>query len=128
MMLSSFLFADVTSEFKNPPLKYRTTPLYWLNGKIDNATVDSQLTAFRDKDGYGSVAILPISEWWEPAFMDKYGHILDKLDELGMWLIFCDDQNFPSGTAGGRLPGSNSETNLPCLIPYIPTHKHHNRV
>jgi len=97
------LFADITGDFANPPLKYRTTPLYWLNGKISTADIDSQLTAFRDKDGYGSVAILPVTEYWEPDFLEKYGHILRKLDELGMWAIFCDDKSFPSGTAGGEI-------------------------
>jgi len=95
--------ADITSDFANPPLKYHTTPLYWLNATISNTVIDAQLTNFRDKDGYGSVAILPVTEWWEPAFMDKYGHMLDKLDELGMWAIFCDDKSFPSGTAGGEI-------------------------
>ncbi|MCF7732876.1 MAG: hypothetical protein K9N23_14395 [Akkermansiaceae bacterium] len=100
---------NITAEFANPPLKYHTTPLYWLNGKISNDVIDSQLTNFRDKDGYGSVAILPFTEWHEPEFMDKYGHLLDKLDELGMWAIFCDDQNFPSGTAGGQIGKSYPE-------------------
>ena len=95
---------SINAAFANPPLKYHTTPLYWLNGKISNEVVDSQLTDFRDKDGYGSVAILPFTEWHEPEFMDKYGHMLDKLDELGMWAIFCDDQNFPSATAAGAGP------------------------
>jgi len=97
------LTADITGDFAKPPPKYRPTPLYWLNGKIENAVIDSQLTQFRDKDGYGSVAILPVTEWLEPEFMEKYGHLLDKLDELGMWAIFCDDQGFPSGTAGGEI-------------------------
>jgi putative intracellular protease/amidase len=101
--------ADITADFANPPLKYHTTPLYWLNGKISNVVIDSQLTAFRDKDGYGSVAILPFTEWHESEFMEKYGHLLDKLDQLGMWAIFCDDQNFPSGTAGGEISKSYPE-------------------
>lgn len=100
---------NITRDFANPPLKYHTTPLYWLNGKITNEVIDSQLTNFRDKDGYGSVAILPFTEWHEPEFMEKYGHLLDKLDELGMWAIFCDDQNFPSGTAGGEIGKSYPE-------------------
>lgn len=101
--------AGMTRDFANPPSKYRPTPLYWLNSKIENAVIDSQLTQFRDRDGYGSVAILPVTEWWEPEFMDKYGHILDKLDELGMWAIFCDDKSFPSGTAGGEISRSYPE-------------------
>ncbi len=106
---ASILAADITSEFAKPPSKYRPTPLYWLNGKIENSVIDSQLTSFRDKDGYGSVAILPVTEYKEAEFMERYGHILAKLDELGMWAIFCDDQSFPSGTAGGEIGRSHPE-------------------
>jgi len=103
LSVTTILAADIAGDFAKPPPKYRPTPLYWLNNKIENPVIDSQLTQFRDKDGYGSVAILPVAEWAEPEFMEKYGHLLDKLDELGMWAIFCDDKSFPSGTAGGEI-------------------------
>lgn len=90
-------------DFANPQIVYRPTALYWLNDTIADAEIDEQLTAFRDKDGYGSIAILPVEEYWQPEFLDKYGHLLKKLDSLGMWAVFCDDKSFPSGTAGGVI-------------------------
>jgi len=36
--------ANITGAFANPPLKYHTTPLYWLNGTISNGVIDFQLS------------------------------------------------------------------------------------
>jgi hypothetical protein len=101
--------AGTAADFAHPPLSYHPTALYWLNDTISNAVIDEQLTAFRDKDGYGAIAILPMEEYWEPWFIDRYGHLLEKLDSLGMWAIFCDDKSFPSGTAGGLIAKSYPE-------------------
>ena len=40
------LTADIISEFASPPSKYRPTPLYWLNGKIENSVIDSQSVSY----------------------------------------------------------------------------------
>jgi hypothetical protein len=98
-----------SGDFANPPLRYRPVALYWLNDTIANDVIDTQLTTLCDKDGYGGLAILPVEEYWEPEFMDKYGHLLKKLDSLGMWAIFCDDKSFPSGTAGGFMRKKHPE-------------------
>ena len=95
--------ADLADRFRDPPPEYRPTALYWLNGTITPDEVTRQLTTLRDRDGYGSVAILPVKEYWEEDFLDRYGRILETLDELGMWALFCDDMNYPSGSAGGAL-------------------------
>ncbi len=95
--------------FRNPPSSFRPTGLYWLNDVIDPAVVAEQLAGFRDQDGYGSLAILPVTEYWEEGFLEKYGHLLESLSALGMWAMFCDDQSFPSGSAGGVIAKEHPE-------------------
>ena len=62
VMAAQSLVADIIRDFAQPPPKYRPTSLYWLNNNIENPVIDLQLPRFRDKDGYGSVAILPVAE------------------------------------------------------------------
>jgi len=112
VMAAQSLVADIIRDFAQPPPKYRPTSLYWLNNNIENPVIDLQLPRFREKDGYGSVAILPVAEWSGTEFIGKYGHLLDKLDELGMWAIFCNDKSFHSGTIDG-----GSALSIQSLVP-----------
>ena len=65
----------------------------------------------RDRDGFGGVAPLTLFRMkpaTEPAYLtdeyfEMYGCILDTAKELGMTVVFYDDCDFPSGTAGKRM-------------------------
>jgi len=100
---SAMAWGVTREDFSKPPLQSRPAPIYWLNDVITNDVVDNHLANLKSRDGYGGVAILPQVEWEQPEFLDKYGHLLKKLDELGMWAIFCDDKSFPSGSAAGQM-------------------------
>lgn len=99
------------SRFVNPPKSSGTTTLWWLNGKLTKEEIRSQMWTLRDRDGFGGVAPLTLfrmkpatePEYLTDEYFDMYGCILDTAKELGMKVVFYDDCDFPSGTAGKRM-------------------------
>lgn len=97
--------------FVNPPPGSGTTTLWWLNGKLTKEKIREQLRSLRDRDGFGGVAPLTLFRMkpaTEPAYLtdeyfEMYGCILDTAKELGMKVVFYDDCDFPSGTAGNQM-------------------------
>ncbi len=97
--------------FVTPPKSAGTTTLWWLNGKLSKAEIREQLLQMRDHDGFGGVAPLTLFNMkppTEPAYLtdeyfEMYGCILDTAKELGMTVVFYDDCDFPSGTAGKQM-------------------------
>ena len=94
-------------DFKDPPLALKTIPLWALNGKLTREEIASQLKAARDISGFAGVAVLPVRhtepEYLTEDYFARYGDILETSKELGMSVVFYDDVDFPSGTAGGRM-------------------------
>lgn len=97
--------------FVNPPKGSGTTTLWWLNGKLTREQIREQMLNLRDRDGFGGVAPLTLFRMkpaTEPAYLsdeyfEMYGCILDTAKELGMTVVFYDDCDFPSGTAGNQM-------------------------
>jgi len=103
---------DVLRErFVHPPKGSGTTTLWWLNGKLTKEEIREQMRNMRDRDGFGGVAPLtmfhmkPATEpaYLTDAYFEMYGCILDTARELCMTVVFYDDCDFPSGTAGNLM-------------------------
>ena len=98
------------SRFVNPPRGSGTTMLWNLPGPmpgVTKETIPERMRDLRDKYGFGGVSPVPGSGM-EPAFLsdeyiEMYGHILDTARELGMTVVFYDEEGFPSGQAGGQM-------------------------
>ena len=109
--------------FVSPPLGTGTVPLYWLNGTLTKEGVRTQLRAMRDQCGFGGVAPLTLHAMKPPTqpaylsddYFDIYGCILDTAKELGMTVVFYDDCDFPSGSAGNQMRERYPE----CLLKYL---------
>lgn len=107
------------SLFKNPPVQYKPMPFWHLNGKLSNEGIDSQMNDVKFKSNFGGITVLPVSAQpgfgsnklfpgMEPAYLSDdyfkfYEHILNKAKNLGIKIIWYDDLDFPSGSAGGRM-------------------------
>lgn len=106
--------------FRNPPNAYRPQPLWHINGELTKDGINEQLTDAYQKDGFGGVAILPLTpaRMWEgedgicpgttpdylsEGYFDRYKDILECSAELGTNVILYDDVDFPSGVMGGRI-------------------------
>ena len=99
--------ADIRDDFKNPPPQFRPMPFWHMNGLLTIPEIDAQMEASWEKSQFGGVAVLPVSEtrpqYLSEDYFNLYRHILDKARDLGMQVVFYDDINFPSGSAGGKM-------------------------
>lgn len=102
---------ELRAQFAEPPKSAGTVTLWWLNGTLTKAEIREHMLALRDRDGFGGVAPLTLFRM-KPAtspgyltdeYFAMYGCILDTAKELGMQVVFYDDCDFPSGTAGNRM-------------------------
>ena len=97
----------LAASFKDPPAEYRSRPLYWLNAPLEPAALREQIQAMRDQCGFGGFAPLTLRtakpDYLTDEYFERYGLMLEMAERLGLKVIFYDDINFPTGTAGGRL-------------------------
>lgn len=105
-----------SAAFQDPPAQYRSRPLYWLNAPLDPAVLREQIQAMRDQCGFGGFAPLTLRtaqpEYLSEEYFERYGLMLELAEQLGLKVIFYDDINFPTGTAGGRLAAQYPESML----------------
>lgn len=110
---------EMRTDFINPPNKYRPQPFWHINGELTKEGIYEQITDAYQKDGFGGVAILPLTpaQMWEGSticpgttpeylsegYFDRYRDILDCSKKLGTEVILYDDVDFPSGVLGGRM-------------------------
>ncbi len=94
-------------DFRTPPTQFKSMPLWHLNGTLTTKEIAAQLQDSRDRSGFAGVAVLPVTAtkptYLSEPYFERYGDILANCQRLGLQVIFYDDVNFPSGTAGGRM-------------------------
>jgi hypothetical protein len=98
---------SLETDFKLPPVQFRSQPLWHMNGTLETGEIRRQLQAARDRSGFSGVAVLPVKET-EPKYLTedyfaRYRDILETCRQLDLRVIFYDDVGFPSGSAGGRM-------------------------
>lgn len=106
-LLSFPIFSqNLRQDFQAIPTHYRPMPFLHMNGKLTFEELEKQLIDTK-KAGFGGVTILPVSEMTPPYLSEEYFQfykfILDKAKALDMKVIWYDDVDFPSGSAGKRL-------------------------
>jgi len=102
---------ELRQRFVSLPTNAGTVTMWWLNGRLSKEQIREQMFNLRYRDGFAGVAPLALIRFkpaTEPAYLseeyfDMYGCILDTAKELGMTVVFYDDSDFPSGTAGNQM-------------------------
>ena len=100
--------ADMKSDFVNPPIKFRSRPLwFWNNTAVTATEIASQMQGNLDS-GYGGLAPLPFGKNFTPKYLSEeyfalYGTAVKKAKELGMFLTIYDEYGFPSGSCGANM-------------------------
>ena len=105
--------------FTNPDNAVRPQPFWHINGELTTDGIYRQIGDAFQKDGFGGVAILPLTPdkmWQTPdtcpgttpdylsePYFDRYRDILECSAGLGTQVILYDDIDFPSGVVGGKM-------------------------
>ena len=99
--------------FKNPPVEYRSAPLWVWNDDVNEQQIDQQLADFKAV-GIGGVFIHPRPGLITPYLSDKWfslcRYTVKKGKELGMNVWLYDENSYPSGFAGGHVPAEMPES------------------
>ena len=104
---------EVKALFMNPPIEYRSAPLWVWNDDITKDQIDQQLADFKSV-GMGGVFIHPrpglITSYISDDWFSLCGYTVKKGKELGMNVWLYDENSYPSGFAGGHVPAEMPES------------------
>lgn len=105
--------------FLNPPVDYRSAPFYSLNDKLDTTELIKQINDFKDA-GFGGFFLHSRTgllteylgnEWWEAIDAS-----VNAARNTGLKAWFYDEDKWPSGYAGGKVPLESEEFHSRALI------------
>ncbi len=104
--------------FLNPPADFRSAPFYSLNDQLDTTELIRQINGFKD-GGFGGFFLHSRGgllteymgkEWWE--MMDA---AVRTSGQIGLKTWFYDEDKWPSGFAGGKVPLMSEDFHARCL-------------
>ena len=104
--------------FKNPPKKYSAVPFWFWNDVLDEETIAFQLDEMYDKGIYECIIHARKgleTEYLSDAWFDRIRFAAGRAREKGMKLWIYDEDNWPSGYAGGRVIADNPDFAAICL-------------
>lgn len=105
-------------QFQNPPAEYSAAPFWFLNGDLEENELRRQLFEMKDK-GVEQVILHSRKgieiEYLSDDWFKKIGIILAECKKLGLTVLIYDEDNWPSGYAGGRITAKNPAYGATCL-------------
>ncbi|KPM30499.1 Hypothetical protein I595_3320 [Croceitalea dokdonensis DOKDO 023] len=101
-------------DFKNPPKAYKPMPFWHINGELTTNGIRQQMKDAKELGGFSGISVLPLApkkngrpgttpKFLSPEYLQRFQDVLDTAEELDMEVILYDDNDFPSGMAGGQL-------------------------
>lgn len=106
--------SDFADRFKNPPDEFKPMPFWHINGELTTEGIRKQMKDARELGGFAGISVLPLApkkngrpgttpKFLSPEYLERFQDVLDTAEELDMEIILYDDNDFPSGMAGGKL-------------------------
>ena len=93
--------------FKNPPAKYRSIPFWSLNDDLDSNEIKRQLKEFKN-GGFGGAFLHSrtglLTEFLSADWFAAMDASVEACEDLGLEAWFYDEDKWPSGYAGGKVP------------------------
>ena len=110
---------DILKQFKNPPSNYGLIPFWFWNDDLNKEHLLFQMTEMKNK-GINEFIIhsrcYRTVEYLSEEWFDRVGYVLEKAKEMGMSVWIYDEDNWPSGYAGGKVLDDNPDCYAKCLI------------
>jgi hypothetical protein len=101
------LQAGMKEVFSHPDKEYRPLPLWHLNGHLTPEIIEEQMTRAVRESGFGGFCLLPVRSttptYLTGEYFERYGQMLQTARRLGMKIVFYDDIDFPTGSAGDKM-------------------------
>jgi len=105
---------DPKTAFKNPPKQFKPMPFWHINDSMTTEGIWQQMSDAKEKAGFAGVSILPLApkkdgkggtvpKFLTEDYLKRYQDVIDAAQKLEMQVILYDDNDFPSGMAGGKL-------------------------
>jgi len=98
--------------FRNPPATYRPQPFWFINHELDPLELKRQVRMMHDKGVGGFIyhARHGLGQaFMTPEWLAGLRAACEQAHELGMDVWLYDEDNWPSGTYGGRLTKAHPE-------------------
>ncbi|MFY0652806.1 MAG: hypothetical protein JXQ96_12260 [Cyclobacteriaceae bacterium] len=104
---------ELEEKFKNPSKEFKPMPFWHINGELTTEGIRQQMIDAKEKAGFTGVSLLPLApkgdrpgttpKFLSDDYFDRFQDVLNTAEELNMQVILYDDNDFPSGMAGGLL-------------------------
>ena len=108
-------FQEAPSILPGAKIPLKPQPLWHTNGELSDAIIQ-EIFEVGQQNGFGGITFLPVSsttpKYLTEEYFTQYGKALDLADKLNMKVIYYDDLDFPSGSAGWRLKEQFPEATL----------------
>lgn len=99
-------FAEAPSILPGAKIPLKGQPLWHTNGELSDEII-REIFEVGKENGFGGITFLPVTKttpkYLTDEYFEQFGKSLDKADELDMKIVFYDDLDYPSGSAGWRL-------------------------
>ncbi|MFD0796577.1 glycosyl hydrolase [Maribacter chungangensis] len=108
------LSGTLVEDFHNPPAAYKPMPFWHINGELTTEGIRQQMKDAKELGGFSGISVLPLApkkngrpgttpKFLSEEYLERFQDVLDTAEELEMEVILYDDNDFPSGMAGGKL-------------------------
>ena len=106
--------SDFEDRFKNPPDEFKPMPFWHINGEMTTEGIRKQMKDARELGGFSGISVLPLApkkdgrpgttpKFLSEEYLKRFQDVLDNAEELDMQVVLYDDNDFPSGMAGGKI-------------------------
>ncbi len=99
-------FHEAPSILPDAKIPLKGQPLWHTNGELSDEIIH-EIFEVGQQNGFGGITFLSLTattpKYLTDEYFTQYGKSLDLADKLGMKVIFYDDLDYPSGSAGWHL-------------------------